>query len=274
MNELQRKEFDLLICFAEVCEKLDLPYFLVCGSALGAVKYGGFIPWDDDVDVGLYRKDYERFLKEAPSHLPAHVFLQTYQTDPEYPNIFAKLRDSNTTYIEKSVRRVHMNHGVYIDVFPLDGYPEVEAEQVRLEKRKRYYKRMLSCVYDVERSLKGRVAVCLMRLAGVHKRTAQYLRQYEALIAAYPVEGSVLICNHGNWQGKLEYSPAWHYGSGEKVSFEGLEVRVPQGYDAYLTQKYGDWRADLPVEQQVGHHFYEILNLEEPYTRYQKSNIE
>jgi hypothetical protein len=77
-------------------------------------------------------------------------------------------------------------------------------------------------------------------------------------------------CNHGNWQGKLEYAPRWQYGKGVWATFEGLRVRVPEAADAYLTQKYGDWRADLPDEQKVGHHFYEVCDLEKSYTYYMK----
>ena len=270
MNQLQQTELALLQCFTEICEQLGISYFLVCGSALGAAKYKGFIPWDDDVDVGMYRADYDRFLKEAPALLPERFFLQTYESDPHYPNIFAKLRDSCTTYIEKAVAHVPMHHGIYIDIFPLDGYPADQAEQDRLEKKKSFYKRMLSCVYDVPRSRKGSIIVRLMRLTGIHKKTGTYLRKYEKLIASYPTEGSEKICNHGNWQGKLEYAPHAQYGEGTWADFEGLRVRIPEQYDAYLTQKYGDWRADLPEDQKVGHHYYSVCDPDRPYTEYIK----
>ena len=268
MNQLQKKELELLKSFIEVCDKLNLKYFLVCGTALGAVKYNGFIPWDDDMDVGLYREDYNRFVKEAQKLLPQNVFLQTYETDLRYPYIFAKLRLSDTTYIEKSVAKIDMNHGVYIDVFPLDGYPLDEKEQQMLEKKKLHYKRMVSCVYDVKRSLKGNVAVKLMRFARIDKKTAKYLRKYEELISAYPVKNSEYICNHGNWQGQREYAKKDQYGDGVVMTFEGLNVRVPEKYDEYLTQKYGDWRADLPADEQVGHHYYSVCDLSKPYTEY------
>ena len=118
MTELQEKEFRLLQIFVEICEKLKLRYFLVCGSALGAVKYKGSIPWDDDVDVGMPRRDYDVFKKEAQKLLPNGVFLQNYETDPAYPQVFSKLRDSNTTYIEKSVAHLPINHGIYIIMIP------------------------------------------------------------------------------------------------------------------------------------------------------------
>ena len=94
MNELQEKEFELLKIFVEICKKLNINYYMVCGTALGAVKYNGFIPWDDDIDVALCRKDYETFCESAQSYLPNGLFLQTYKTDKQFPHVFAKLRDS------------------------------------------------------------------------------------------------------------------------------------------------------------------------------------
>ena len=129
MNELQKVELDILQHFIEACEKLNVQYFLVCGSALGAKRHGGFIPWDDDMDVGMYREDYNKFMEQAPAILPEGYFLQNYKTDPAYSNVFAKLRNSNTTYIEKTAAELKINHGIYIDIFPLDGYPEDTEER-------------------------------------------------------------------------------------------------------------------------------------------------
>lgn len=85
MTPIQKKVFQMLQIFTQICDRLQLKYFLVCGSALGAVKYGGFVPWDDDVDVALFRNDYERFCKEAPALLPKQFFLQNFQSDPAFP---------------------------------------------------------------------------------------------------------------------------------------------------------------------------------------------
>lgn len=268
MNELQRIEFDLLKNFVEICEKLDLNYYLVCGTALGAVKYNGFIPWDDDIDVALCRNDYNVFCEKAQELLPEGVFLQTYITDKGYPCIFAKLRNSNTTYIEKSYRKILMNQGVYIDVFPLDGYPNDVKIQKRLERKKLFYKLELLSVFDTNCSLKVKILRRIFRILGIHKRTNDILSKYEKMISAYPIESSNVWCNHGNWQGQLEYAPKEQYGNGVIMDFEGLKVRVPERYDEYLTQKYGDWRADLPKEKQNGHHYYSVMDLSKPYTEY------
>ncbi len=263
MNELQQTEFELLRCFVSICDKLKLGYFMLCGSALGAVKYGGFIPWDDDVDVGMFREDYERFLQYAPELLPKGLFLQTYSSDKNYCNIFAKLRNSDTTYIEKSCGKLDINHGVYIDIFPLDGYPRKKSRQTMVELKKMFYRQRLSSLFDNPNLLKK---VLKMPLRSITRTPQKTVRQYELLVSAYGTGNAEIICNHGNWQGKLEYALREQYGDGAWSSFEGLRVRIPEKYDEYLTQKYGDWRAELPAEEQIGHHYAQVIDLDRPYT--------
>lgn len=270
MNELQQTEFELLKEFDRVCAELKLPYFLVCGTALGAVKYSGFIPWDDDIDVAMYREDYERFCREAPPLLPGHLFLQNFRSDPAFPQIFSKLRNSNTAYIEKTAAKLPINHGVFLDIFPLDGYPMGRIAQKWLELWKRLYGSMLLAAFDVPDAGLQK----LWRRLGLTKKTAKTAAALDRLIRRYPAAGSRVICNHGNWQGTLEYAPRWHYGKGIEANFEGLPVRIPEHYHEYLTQKYGDYTQDLPKEQQMGHHGYEILDCEKPYTMYIANQVE
>lgn len=270
MNELQKTELEILRAFISVCEKLGLRYYLVCGSALGAVKYGGFIPWDDDIDVALTREDYRVFIEKAQELLPSYYFLQTYRTDPGYPRFYAKLRDSRTTYIEKSMVERRMNHGVYIDVFPLDGYPDSSKEAKKLERLKRRYKLRLDCAnaFPEKQKITTRLFFTAERLLGFHRRTQITAKKLDDLLSAYPTDSSALWCNHGNWQGVREYAPREQYGEGREAQFEDMTVTVPEDHDAYLTQKYGDWRADLPEDEKVGHHYYTVCDLALPYTEY------
>lgn len=268
MTELQLVEFNLLKSFVSICDELGLTYYLVCGSALGAVKYGGFIPWDDDIDVALPRNDYELFCEKAPKLLPDGYFLQNHKTDRLYPRIYSKLRNSCTTYVEKSTRNLQINHGVFIDIFPLDGYPSDEKEIKRFELRKKLLKLKIECVFDVNYGFVRNAFFTMERLLGFHKNTLKLVERLKRLVSSYSTDNSKLWCNHGNWQGKLEYASREQYGNGVFMKFEDLNVRVPEKYDEYLTQKYGDWRAELPDEEQVGHHFYEICDLERPYTEY------
>ena len=268
MTDLQTCELNILREVIAICDRLQIPYYMVCGSALGAVKYQGFIPWDDDVDIGMFREDYERFLREAPALLPDCLFLQNFRTDKGFPQIYSKIRDGRTTYMEKSVAHIDMHHGVYIDVFPLDGYPVDASEAKTLETKKTIYKLISESPFEFPRSSKVALFTKLIRALGIHRRLYPWLEKYDRLISSYSTDKSDVICNHGNWQGRLEYAPKEQYGSGTMMLFEGMRVRVPEHYDDYLTQKYGDWRADLPTDQQKGHHDYTVMDLNRPYTEY------
>ena len=269
MNDLQKTEFDILKTFVDICEKNKLRYYLVCGSALGAVKYSGFIPWDDDIDVALPRADYDRFCECASQFLPQHIFLQNFHTDPEFPHIFSKLRNSNTTFIEKGTSHLNINHGVYIDVFPIDGYPIKPHEQKIFEIRRKILSWKQYCALNDKSKIRVRIRNAIFRLLGYHKRTYKTLAKLERLYKSSNFESSELWCNFGNYQGKLEYASKDQYGNGIKKSFEGLTVIVPELFDEYLSRKFEDWRAELPKEQQYGHHYYSICDISKSYTYYQ-----
>lgn len=277
MTELQKTEFAMLTEFVRICDTLGLTYYLVCGSALGAAKYGGFIPWDDDIDVALPRKDYEIFLEKAPDMLPAWYFLQNHRTDKQFHQVGSKLRDSRTTYVEQMTENLDIHHGVYIDVFPLDGQWADEKEQRRYRKMKKQFegKRRVHLAYNrFSRSTlfmwRTNAYYLCNRLFGAFSDTSSCIAQYDRLIASYPLERSERWCNYANSASETEYAPREQYGDGVMMSFEGLQVRIPERYDAYLTQKYGDWRADLPEDQKKGHHYYVVCDLHTPYKEYMK----
>ena len=270
MTDLQRKSFELLQIFVAICEKWNIPYYLVCGSALGTVKYGGFIPWDDDIDVGLLRADYQRFLEVAPQEIPDWCFLQNYRTEKNYAHTFTKLRNSNTTFIENNVAKLDMNHGIYLDIFPLDGCPDNPLEMKIFELKRKINAWIRNSIYEDHEIEKIRKRNKVLRFLGVHKRTYQAHVYLEKLYSRYSTDKSERWCNYGNWQGKLEYAPKWHYGNGTVMTFEGLPVRIPENYDAYLTQKYGDWRSDPPIDKQQTHHISTIIDTEKSYKSYLK----
>ena len=268
MTALQQKELELLKIFIDICKNLNLRYYLVCGSALGAVKYKGFIPWDDDIDVGMPREDYEIFLNNAQGLLPDAIFLQNYRTDKAFPHVFSKLRNSNTTLIESNVAHLKINHGISIDIFPIDGYPKCAKDEKELKKKKKILNWQHYCSLNNKGNLKITLRNCFFRLLGFHKHTYKALARLDALISKYSTDASEIWCNHGNWQGEREYAPRWHYGKGTIAEFEGLEVIIPESYDAYLTQKYGDWRRDPPKEKSKSHHRYKVLDTKKPYWEY------
>ena len=123
--KLKAKELEIFKVIIDICDRLNLRYYVIGGTLIGAIRHKGFIPWDDDIDIGMMRKDYDIFLREAPKYLPEQYFLQTVWSDPEYLNCFAKVRDSNTTFVEIPVAKRKINHGVFVDVFPLDYYSRI-----------------------------------------------------------------------------------------------------------------------------------------------------
>jgi lipopolysaccharide cholinephosphotransferase len=124
LPHLQELQLSIAMKVRHICEKHDIPYFLIAGTLLGAVRHKGFIPWDDDLDIGMLRENYDRFISLAQSELGNAYFLQTYTTDQHMPFPYAKLRINGTVMREASSLDCKWNNGIYIDIFPFDGVPE------------------------------------------------------------------------------------------------------------------------------------------------------
>lgn len=137
LEQLKVVELEMLKEFISVCKKLNLRYYALGGTLLGAVRHKGFIPWDDDIDIGMPRADYEIFIRKAQTLFPDHLFIQSIHSENDYLMCFAKLRNSHTTFIESSLRDFKINHGIYIDIFPLDFYPEKLSEHKRFWIKKK-----------------------------------------------------------------------------------------------------------------------------------------
>ena len=117
----QLKMLDLVVELDRICKKHNIPYFLYGGTLLGAIRHNGFIPWDDDLDVALYRKDYLRLLEVLPKELPDDIVFQENETDKNYFYFFAKLRDKHSILQEESpYDQVFKEKGIYIDIFPFE----------------------------------------------------------------------------------------------------------------------------------------------------------
>ena len=272
LDRLKQTELNLLSKFIECCQNMQLPYFLMDGSMLGAVRHQGFIPWDDDIDVGMFRADYETFLAKAQELLPSYCFVQCLETEPDYPYNFAKIRDSRTTFIETSVKNCRINHGVFIDLFPLDYYPVSRTEQKEFDRKNRLLSLRIRDAFTLpeenrhspiaEAGAKSVSKVLCLKYPTV--RAA--LEAREALFKS--VSKSTLVANHCSAWGKKETVPAEWYGEGTSAVFEGLTVQIPASYDKWLSQVYGDYMQLPPIEKRVTHHFTERIDMERPYTFY------
>ncbi len=134
LNQLHDTLFEILEEIIRVCDILKIEYFAIGGSAIGVYFWKDIIPWDDDMDIGMARDNYNRFLKEAPAVLKPEFFLAWYGSDPETPFYFAKLRKRNTLFMEEACRKLNMNQGIYVDVFPFDKVPKSKKAE-RLQRK-------------------------------------------------------------------------------------------------------------------------------------------
>ena len=272
LDKLRETQQLLLSEFIRICGKLGLQYFAVQGTLLGAVRHGGSIPWDDDIDVGMLRKDYEVFLKEAPGMLPEYYFLQTFHTDPEFYHCFAKLRDSRTTFIEKTAQKLRrMNQGIFIDIFPFDYYPEnlLHAKWFDLKKFMLRY-RLRSEFYipqDNERSAANalrKFLMCSAKILCPSERRA--LNESEKLFVS--VKPGRLLINNGSPWGKREIVERSWMENTEPHKYEQLIIRIPKGYDNYLRHVYGDYMQLPPENERVPHHYAKVIDPLTPYTQW------
>lgn len=126
-EELERLHlclYDILKEIRRVCDLLNIKFVMLGGSAIGVYYWNGIIPFDDDIDIGMERRDYERFLTEAPRLLKEQYFLQWQKTERHYPLFFAKVRRNNTMYVEELYLDMDIHQGVFVDIMPLDHIPD------------------------------------------------------------------------------------------------------------------------------------------------------
>ncbi|RZQ06506.1 hypothetical protein D8T39_20800, partial [Vibrio vulnificus] len=142
IKKIQAIELESLKVFSELCKKLKIDFFLYGGSMLGAVKYSGFVPWDDDLDIALLRDDYEKLLCLDDDHIPDGYELQHPRNNKLTPFPYIKFRRTDTSLVEYGIHKIKMNHGVYFDVYPLDKLPENNDELIRQYKKFSFVSRL------------------------------------------------------------------------------------------------------------------------------------
>ena len=268
MNEIQKIELGMLLDVDRVCRQLGVNYFIVGGTLLGAVRHKGFIPWDDDIDIGMLRADYEIFVQKAQELLPAGSFLQTRLTDTELPCCYAKVRRDDTTFIETSTKDLNIHHGIYVDIFPFDYYPQNRVlagiNKIRLTLITHKVNEAFYTEEAPEYSLRGRIAHILSDL--LYRDVKSALAAKDRICRA--VSQSILTTNYnGAWGDREIVRTEWitHY---TELEFEGHMVKAPAAYDAYLRNVYGAYMELPPVEKRVPHHYAEAIDTEKPYTFY------
>jgi len=279
MNKLQEVQLALLEEVVRICRKHQIRFYLVAGSALGAVRHSGFIPWDDDIDIGMPRPDYERFLSLAQRELGTSLFLQTPDTDPAYPNMYAKIRNSETTFVECSVAHLTMNHGVYLDISPYDGYP-TRTFIARITERiigfclaARFRKSgVLRNDTRNKRTLRSSISGSVVFLLSSVLSLRQLQLLLDHLARRYDYDASESVINWYNVSATRELAPREFFGGGREVKFENLLVPIPSNADGYLKMAFGDYMTPPPENERVSQHATDIIDILNPYERHMSGN--
>lgn len=279
MNELQEKLLESLKELIRVCEKHNLRYYLFGGSCLGAVRHKGFIPWDDDLDVAMPRPDFNKLMK-LKDEFKEPFFLQNQKTDKAYPYTFAKIRNSSTTFLETAFAHHNINHGVYLDIFPLDGMKRKGFDQPKTLKPYlmwfMWYFTYLGHLWMPLRLRKLYLDIPLNLVALIF--TPFILGNWMSkLLSKYaqstPYEKATLVGPYLTMYFNRDSFKKEIFGEGVDATFEGLKVKLPSDYKSYLTQIYRNYMKLPPVEKQKGHHYQSGYSMTIGYKDYIFYNV-
>lgn len=234
-------ELDLLKKFDEVCKKHGIRYHVAYGTMLGAARHGGFIPWDDDLDVWLLRKDYKKLEAVAQEEFKEPYFFQTALSDRKYFTMNPRLRNSRTTAIIRGNDSPGYNNGIFIDIYILDGYTNSRAGYL--------------LQYWLIRAI--RYVILAYNRSGIWKILRMI--RYESLIAAMRSVRMMFNGSAKRFSTIGGFSKrGYRYAVTEKdfddsvsAQYEFLKVPIPKNVDYFLTGEYGDWRTP-PAQSERG----------------------
>ena len=277
IKKVQEIELDILLEFDRICKKYDINYQLYSGTLIGAIRHKGFIPWDDDIDVSMLRADYNRFLSVVESELDSEYFFQTYETDPNYINKFAKIRKNGTMFKEELVSELEMHHGLYIDIFVFDS---VEFDSLKgkfqiwqLRTVDSFFKNRLKYRYESLdegfEKFKAKFKYNLIKILPISKlsvdrwslKTMTKLNHKKTeYVADFSNPGPGILETFMMKRKTLEESIPW--------DFEGHSFPVPKAYDIVLTRAYGDYMKQPDKDNRVSHHDIIEIDLNSDENKY------
>ena len=241
-----------------LCDKHNIKYFIIAGTLLGAVRHGGFIPWDDDMDIGMLREDYEKFLKVAKTELGGDFFLQTPETDKNYGLPFAKILLNGTVLVEATAGS-DAKKGIFVDVFPFDSVPESDEGKENHNKKTYLYKRLLLAKLNYNVCAKNdyvkRAVYFALKVMSAFYSHDKLVKKLESEITRYNNSKTEDIVNIGGAYGyKKETIKADWVRDTVEIPFEDMTISAPVDYIKYLETFYGDYMTPPPEDKRYNRH--------------------
>lgn len=273
VRQLQLKLLEIFLYFKKICEENNLTYWCGGGTMLGAVRHKGFIPWDDDLDVFLPRKDYERLYEiwDQVADTSHYVLVRTDEK-VNYHHAAMNLVDVRTTYVNRHSVNEDIYHGIYIDVIPFEGCPSSKVERAL-----QIYHSIMFSVFNVQRlpdnqgsflRLPTKILLSLVRSSQsrykIWKKHQDKMTQYDFFTAKYVKE------TVSSFKGLFRLYDRDIFNTVDAV-FEGHMVKIPAGYDYYMKCIYGDYMSlpkDISIDMSSRYEVIKFIDLNEPYTKY------
>lgn len=263
LRSIQMTELEMLEEVDRICKKHKIHYNIIAGTLLGAVRHGGFIPWDDDIDVAFLRPEYERFRQAVKTELDtSRFYFQDHRRTRGYRWGYGKLRRKNTLFLREHQEHMPYRQGIFIDIFPLDGVPD----------------------NYLFRSLMNMQCFCVRKVlwskVGQKAEKSFWKRQWYRLLARIPerrvldyyhrmiVQANrkktkmVRILTFPTPNHEYGYYRNWYENSTDMV-FEGKIFQGIRDYDSYLSFKFGDYRKLPPIEKRKIHPVSRIKTIEQ-----------
>lgn len=254
--------------FISFCEDHSLNYYCTGGTLLGAIRHHGLIPWDDDIDLFMMRQDYERLISLQSELNKIKIGLEGIQCNDRF-SVFLKIWDMDTTLWE--IEEIPYVYGVYIDIFPLDYTDDTQDEFLAKYKKRRrlYLLYILSQMKFSLNSFRNRMLQKDYKFVAKEMMSLLIPKGLKGLIRSWLLkedlrnqkpQGKYLASYYGDYWEKEYLKKEWYEGY-EYVDFESFKVKIPIGYDGYLSQIYHDYMKLPPIEKQITHHYHYFLDL-------------
>lgn len=261
LKKLQKIELGILLQVVKFCNNNSIKYFLIGGTLLGAIRHDGFIPWDDDIDIGMFRDDYERFIKLFSLDINnKNLYIQNKRNTPSVPYFFTKIRLKDSAAIDRETQHANFKKGIFIDIFPLDKVPEKDNLSLSLKYKLVTLLKIISMYKIGFKSLK------YPRMNFILKCVSLVLN---VTLINYITEKFMLSFNNKNFNSVTSFGSGFHYikqrfleddyGVGKLKKFEGHMFNIPLKSEKILTQLYGDYKKVPRKEKQISHNFIKII---------------
>lgn len=271
LQKLQKIDIQMAKTFVEFCDKHDLLCYLCGGGCIGTIRHQGMIPWDDDLDFFMPRKDYEKAWKLWNVEMSDSQYVLEKSDESHIDrNLFFTIRDRETTLIKPYQTDLDITHGVVLDVLPLDGYPSK-----KIERKLQCFWALVYSLYCAQTvpvnhgkavTLIGKIALTMVPSKHLRYSIWKFAEKQMTKYDIDDCEGITELCSGPgymkNWYPKDAFVKAI------KLPFADTEMPIPVGYDAYLKIAFGDYMKLPPADKQMAHHDVTFMDLDNPYTKY------